>query len=304
MKIEAKLFAGAAVGALAASACAGPEWEEPMGALNDAGETPATAQFPAGLGAIGRIRGELSGVFPRAGLGGPVTAEDFQDVYVIFINDPQEFVATTDGALFGDATFDPSLYLFFLDGEGLLANNEAPNATPPDRASLPNESNDNTNVQLMRRGLYLLAIAGTGNEPVAQDPFGALRIFQFTMPFEVSGPDGPGGVNGLPFDDWAGQVMMGTYDIRLQGVKFPPLCPGDVNCDGVTNTEDITFAVSNLGSTGRRGLVPGDADLDGETTVADITFIVSNLGCDAELILADLNPSGGGAGDSPGDAGG
>lgn len=293
MKTEAKILGWLCAGALACAAHAGPEWEEPMGALDDAGSDPMSAQVPKGDGALTALRGELSGPFPRQAPRGVPMLDDFQDVFVIFIEAPGQFLATTDSAQFGDAAFDSSLFLFYLDGEGLLGNNESPNAMPPDRAELPNQSNDGTNVQLTRRGLYLLAIAGTGNVPVGVDPLGPRQIFQFTDPFEVSGPDGQGGANNLPLVEWLGPVMMGGYDIRLEGVTFPPLCPGDVNGDGVTNTQDITFVVSNLGAIGRRGLVQGDADLDGQTTVADVTFVVSNLGCDAQQFLAGSGPNGG-----------
>ncbi|MEM8835056.1 MAG: hypothetical protein AAGD00_04470 [Planctomycetota bacterium] len=57
-------------------------------------------------------------------------------------------------------------------------------------------------------------------------------------------------------------------------------CPGDVDGNFRTETADITFIVSNLGSgsIGAQG-TPGDANGDGVTNTADITFAVSNLGC-------------------------
>lgn len=59
-------------------------------------------------------------------------------------------------------------------------------------------------------------------------------------------------------------------------------CPADVNGDGTTTADDITFVVSNLGagSPGATG-TPGDANADGVTTTGDITFVVSNLDCGA-----------------------
>ncbi|MEM8835873.1 MAG: M64 family metallopeptidase [Planctomycetota bacterium] len=55
-------------------------------------------------------------------------------------------------------------------------------------------------------------------------------------------------------------------------------CAGDADGDGVVDTADITFVVSNLGG-GVFGAVgtPGDANFDGICGVEDITFVVANL---------------------------
>lgn len=201
----------------ASSAFAGPEWPEG----GDAGSLPGSAQ-PIGSGGGGmvtKIIGELSGPpgLPDTGLG------DFQDMYLIFICDPMNFLASTSPDNNGAANFNASLWLFSLDGRGLLANQDAgPGDT---HATLLPDSNDGTGVLLVDPGLYYLAISGAGSVPTSSP--GDQRIFSFGLPGEVSGPDGPGGSN--PITGWDQPGEYGQYEIALHGVCFIVPAPASVS---------------------------------------------------------------------------
>ncbi|MHC5002687.1 MAG: hypothetical protein ACYTJ0_06155, partial [Planctomycetota bacterium] len=86
---------------------AGPEWVEDDNGGADAGVTPKTAQPTVGEGPLSKIRGKLDSLeaVPFGGI------EDFDDVYLIRIDDPEAFLAST--AVSGSfSEFDSALYLF------------------------------------------------------------------------------------------------------------------------------------------------------------------------------------------------
>ncbi|MEM8836350.1 MAG: FG-GAP-like repeat-containing protein [Planctomycetota bacterium] len=68
----------------------------------------------------------------------------------------------------------------------------------------------------------------------------------------------------------------------LGAMQVVGACAGDADGNGLTQTADLTFVISNLGAgaPGASG-TPGDVNGDGLTTTDDITFVVSNLGCGA-----------------------
>ncbi|MHC5003418.1 MAG: hypothetical protein ACYTJ0_09870 [Planctomycetota bacterium] len=186
----------------------GPEWVEDDNGGGDAGSTPGGAQETVGIGQLGRIRGKLDALAALAGDG----AEDLEDVFLICIEDPASFMATTelDG---GFSDFDSRLYLFDAVGLGLLGNDVPPNCPPAgeavcEGATLGNQSTDGTGVVIDQSGLYLLAVTVSPREPFSKGG----PIFDFDEPDEVSGPDGPGG--GLPLIAWQGG----------------PGCPGSGDC--------------------------------------------------------------------------
>jgi len=145
-------------------------------------------------------------------------------MYLIDITDPFLFRASTlitDG---GSATFDTQLWLFNLDGTGLLGNQDAgPGETD---ALLLNQSNDGSEVMLDTPGLYYIAITGAGSIPlggVMSDP-----MFDFTFGAgEISGPDGPGG-GGNSIVDWTTPGEFGIYKIALEGVSTIVPAPAGV----------------------------------------------------------------------------
>ncbi len=184
---------------------AGFDWVQDC--MIDAGSLPATAQVVAAPGPVGSIRGCL-------GTGAAAGPEDFEDMYLINIVDPVVFSAQT---LADETPFNPQLFLFDAGGLGLLANDDISDKDVQARL-LPN-SNDGTGVVINAPGLYLLAISGFDNDPLA--PGGP--IFNQADPVEISGPDGPGGAQ--PINAWNNAGMppeTGPYTIILSGVAGVP----------------------------------------------------------------------------------
>ena len=235
------LGAGAVLLGGSVSAPAGPEWME----MGEAGNQPANAQAVTGNGTdpISKISGRLEGTGRLRGQPGIV---DFQDMYLIRIDDPQAFRASTLDEFGGFAGFDAQLFLFKTDGLGLLANLNA--ATfDPNPLLLP-FANDGTGVQLEGPGLYLLAISGFPSFP--QNPNGPL--FAFDTPTENSGPDGNGGND--PINAWSGPGDTGRYEIGLIGVVGIPV--NKLGCDeadiaepfGVHDFSDVLVYLSQYGA--------------------------------------------------------
>lgn len=184
-----------------AAALAGPDWIE----QDDAGSVLTTAQQVVGVGSLARISGSLR----RGTFFGP-GEDDLEDMYLIRIDQPTMFSLQVTGA-----NFDPQLFLFniTLPGEafGLLANNDTPSGAFP---LLTTPATDATGAQVLLPGAYAVAVSGLGRVPVSDS--GA--IFNFASGTEVSGPDGPGGIN--PHTGWTGDGQVGDYVIRLMGVDW------------------------------------------------------------------------------------
>ncbi|HWB20306.1 MAG TPA: hypothetical protein VG711_08410, partial [Phycisphaerales bacterium] len=174
------------------SAFAGPEWVE----HNDAGSIVTTAQRTAGPGQLTSIAGHLTG-----GIGTSLTfgESDFEDMYLIQITDPSSFTMQVIGA-----DFDAQLFLFNVtlpgEGFGLLANDDFNDNTSP---FIGNMATDGTGAQINLPGVYAIAISGFGRNPVS---IGG-EIFDMEFGDEISGPDGPGGIN--PHTGWTGDGQTG-----------------------------------------------------------------------------------------------
>lgn len=82
-------------------------------------------------------------------------------------------------------------------------------------------------------------------------------IFDFGPGFEVSGPDGAGGM--APIEDWGGEGDDGRYTVDLRGVSFINPCPGDLDESGARDFGDILRVLSNWGDCPR---CPYDEDFD------------------------------------------
>lgn len=185
----------------AASAALGPEWPE----TGDAGSLPGSHQTPTGSGALRKIHGQLQGP-------GFTGAGDFQDMFLIYIEDPGVFSASTNPLLGGASVFDTQLWLFGLDGLGVVANDD--DGAGSMFSGLRSVATDATG-SMVTEGLYYLAISGAGSSPISA---GGAPIFDFLDPLEISGPDGAGG--SLPISGWDADGAFGTYTIALEGVRF------------------------------------------------------------------------------------
>jgi len=251
---------------------AGPTWPE---LPPDAGATPSGSQVVFGVGPVLAIFGSLSGPAP-APLATRGMLGDFQDMYLIRIDDPIVFRASTDPDLNGFANFDTQLFLFTGPdhpagpGLGMFGNDESPSATGGGSV-INNNVNDGSMPPLLVANVhYFLAISGFDSDPVNPDG----EIFNQLIPEERSGPDGPGGQT--PIDGWSSNGDFGDYMIALQGVSAQTLCPNsDINNDGVTDTADLGLLIAQFGAP-----AVGHADLnfDGVVDTADLGILIANFG--------------------------
>ena len=173
-----------------AAARVGPENNE---GNTDAGSLPGDAHRTTGNGALSTIRRTLESA---SGVSGAVL--DLEDMYLIRIDDPANFQATTVPVLGGSADFDSRLFLFHADfgpeGQGILGNNDTfiPGLGKGEFSSgstLTNQATDETGAEVTQAGLYYLAITVNPRGPISEGG----QIFRFDFISEISGPDGDGG---------------------------------------------------------------------------------------------------------------
>ena len=196
------LTAGLATLALAPAALAGPDWIE----IGDAGSGVGTAQVPIRVSGVTFLR-SISGNL-ASGYG----ASDYEDLYVIRVTDAAGFSIAPVAA-----DFNPVLYLFNItvnnEALGLIANDDA-----TEESNLPllvQMSTDSTGVQVSTPGDYILAVTGLGRVPVSRTG----PMFSFATPTEISGPDGPGGLN--PLMGWTGEGETGQYALMFEDIDYP-----------------------------------------------------------------------------------
>ena len=166
----------------------------------EAGNLPATAQVPAGVGPLTQIDGNINDPAEPQGAGND------RDMYLIQITNPATFTATTVGG----TTLDTQLFLFHQSGLGVTFNDDTATAT----------ESAISGTFVPAAGLYYIAVSrfdrdpvGLGNEIWADTPFTTERA-----------PDGVGAAN--PIDGWNGIVstgITGSYSIFLTGAAFADL---------------------------------------------------------------------------------
>ena len=200
----------------------GPDWVED----DDAGNTLQTAAKVKGNGSgANSLNGGLAG---GGGFVGGGNAGDFQDILLIYIRDPQIFSATTLGPG-GEAAFDTRLWLFRMDGRGLLAADDAAPGVP--QTSLKGFA-DQSDFGIPGPGVYGLAIGGAPTRPTAGKN---LSMLPPPPPGVTVGPT-KGGLL-FPLAGWnppAGEV--GTYRIAVTGVGFIPFpCGEGGDCFSIRN---------------------------------------------------------------------
>jgi len=210
---------GVAAIALTSTALAGPDWDE---GATDAGSTLDTAQTISTSGSLNSIKGKLGGPGFLAG--------DFQDCFLLRVDDPLGFNITLSSTFGGPPGFDPMMFLFRVDetqngpvAKALLANNDKSPGNP--LPGLTNAANDGSNATLRSPGLYLIAISGFGSQPI-----NASGEFVFRQTFLQSGVIGgpaesPNG--GYLLAGWSSDGDYGSYELLVQGVSGVP-APGAV----------------------------------------------------------------------------
>jgi hypothetical protein len=247
----------AAAAVVAAPPAEGPEWTE----LKDAGALPDAAQKPTGIGALSMIHGDLDA-------DGVVPASDYQDMYLVRIADVDAFLATTEPPVAGGfADFDTELWVFGIDEKGIVANDESPSIAGV--SFLDATADDGSGSAITATGLYYIAISG--HDSNAKSATGL--IFGQATRTEISGPDGPGGMDEI--DGWTPLIgETGTYTIRLRGVEFVN-CPADFDLDDVVGFSDLLLILSKWGPCAG---CPEDLDEDGSVDFDDLLFLLSKWG--------------------------
>lgn len=262
------LAAGATVGiGVGVAHASGPDWLE----APDAGRLPPDAQIPNSFpgSPLFSITGCLGNPLPLEGVG-----IDFEDMYLICIEDAENFYAFTESPNGFIADFQ--LWLFAADEFGLLANDDDPGLQP--EAFIQSPANDGTGQTIPGPGLYYIAITAKPNQALsASGP-----IFDFILPTEISGPDGPGG--GDQINNWngGGPFVESPYIIRFNPFTacMPLTCVGDCNMDGTVDVADLLLLLANYGRGAECDIAPEDHP-DGVVDIQDLLLLLSNWGpCD------------------------
>ncbi len=206
----------------------------------DAGSSLATAAVAAGSGPLTIIRGNLN---------------DDEDMYRIMVCDPATFSIST----YQGTDIDTRLYIFSLDGRGVMFNDDI-------------ETNDIFSFQSrvsapagVTMGEYYIAVAPYDH--TAEDV--SNQRLWLAEPFETQrAPDGPGAANPLDhFSFTTGET--GPYTIFLTGACFVtagPTCgTSDFDGDGDSGTDqDIEAFFACLGGNCCATCFPGGSDFNGD----------------------------------------
>lgn len=211
---------------VSASALAGPEWPE----TGDAGDTPNTAQKIFGAPPLDGISGDLDGLL-RSG--------DFQDMFLIRIEDYTTFSMSTEIGGFSSTDFNVQLFLFDKFGVGQLANDDISTGDPD--AAMGNTATDGTGFALTSNGFYFVAISGFNSDPLSISGF---PIFDQVTTVEVSGPDGFGG--STPIASWNSDGETGHYKVFLTGADR--ICIGDLDGDNDVDGMDLAALLAAWGT--------------------------------------------------------
>lgn len=207
---------------------------------DDAGSGPSSSQKTKGSGKVNKVNGALmSATSFRSGRGFRSLDSDDEDVFVIWVADPEAFQASLRSADGGSASFDASLYLLtpytaevdedrvFDEIFGLLGVQDVEQLG----AFLPAAATDSTGAVVPEPGYYMLAISSATRYPAVLLGGFASPLFSFVVANEISGPDGDGGSSPFTEDEglWEGTPTAGFYDVALDGIgfAFPLRTPGN-----------------------------------------------------------------------------
>lgn len=226
------------------------ELEAPYVEPGDAGDTPDTADRPAGSGPLAAIVGNFDSVGDA-------------DVYLVQICDSGGFSAST----VGNTTQDTQLFLFNDQGVGVTFDDDAPGGGLQSTI---------TSAFVPGNGNYYLAVARYDNDPM--DAGG--QALWIDTPFGIERqPDGPGAANPWVDFDSVSTVTGGAYRITLTGVCFVEGgggCSGDLDGDNDRDISDLAIMLSQFGSTGSG--FSADLNNDGQVDISDLALMLSNFG--------------------------
>ncbi|MCW5767038.1 MAG: DVUA0089 family protein, partial [Phycisphaeraceae bacterium] len=180
---------------LAAGTAQAQVWNETANGGGDAGEFPGTAQTVIGSGTLSQITGNH--------------ATGDVDMYRINICNAAGFIADVAG------TWDSQLYVFALDGRGLLFVD--------DRAANLAAYLDNASGAIAANGEYYLAVSGWPKRAVNA---AAQQIWNATPYFPAQVPNGPGAADPV-LVGWTGSPGAGgNYTVNLTGACYiAPVVP-------------------------------------------------------------------------------
>jgi hypothetical protein len=247
--------------------CPPPDpWDEQFYGGGDAGDLPATAQLVT-------LPNQTPCSSPVTRIRGDYAANDV-DMYVIYIQDPASFQASTAGG----TTMDTQLWLFNCDGTGVAFNDDIASGNTQSTIS-----GLNSLACAPQPGVYLLAISRYNRDAVDASN----QLLWNNSPFTgVRCPDGPGAANAIA--GWTGTTSAGgRYVISLQGAYFvtnqgcagtcPSPCEGDANNDGQVDDADLLIVLFNFSCSGFG--CQGDVNNDSVVDDADLLIVLFNFGC-------------------------
>lgn len=139
------------------------------------------------------------------------------DAFEIYINSPSTFSASTVGFTPGVNSFNTQLFLFSLDGKGIVANDD--DASGGEQSAIPA---GNSFTSALTPGYYILLISGDGKNPANS---GGLIFPNWTDGSDSTGVYGPTGSGGaLAISSFGGSSNDGgAYSITLTGVTAGPV---------------------------------------------------------------------------------
>jgi hypothetical protein len=162
--------------------------------IDAAGDLPATAMVPSGSGALDSLSGSL-------------TANDV-DMFKISICDTANFTATT----FGGTDQDTQLFLFNLDGTGVVMNDDIPDGQEGDTTLQSRISG----ALVPAAGNYYLAVAHYDMDPIS----GGAEMWADTPYNAERTPDGAGSSGAV--EAWNGaNAVVTPYTIAMTGACYP-----------------------------------------------------------------------------------
>lgn len=245
--------------------CPPPDpWDEQYYGGGDAGDLPATGQLVT-------LPNQTPCSSPVTRIRGDYAANDV-DMYVIYIQDPASFQASTVGG----TTIDTQLWLFNCNGTGVAFNDDS-------TGTQSTISGLNNLTCAPQPGVYLLAISRYNRDAV--DASNQL-LWNDTPYTGVRCPDGPGAANAIA--GWTGTTSAGgRYVISLQGAYFVssqgcvnPCCVshnGDVDNNGCVDDADLLAVLFGFGQTGNN-LGRVDVNCDQVVDDADLLTVLFNFG--------------------------
>ncbi len=239
------------------------EWNEHVHGLADAGPLIATAQRPGELPPVPQPN------LPLSALSGMLPAGD-ADVFLIHIDDPAAFAASTAGT-----PADMQLFLFEvcgLPGRGLTFNDNAPGVPGTTHSRV-------TGLHLSGPGLYALAVTASDRDPIGQ----TLGPLWLDAPLNIERPpDGLGATE--PLAGWMGlSPTVSFYVIHLAGCSRPVPpgadCPGtcraDIDGSGTLDPDDLSTYIACYFEGGGSGCPVADFDGNGHTDPDDLSDYIA-----------------------------